>query len=72
VSYESTEEQIEKKENEDWLRSAYAMQTFSSRFKPDEIEDMQHIRASHKVGILYLSLPKQEKARKISKSIAVQ
>jgi HSP20 family protein len=72
VSYESAEEQNEKKENDEWLRREYAVQTFSRSFKLDDTVDMQHIRASYKDGILYLSLPKQEKARKISKSIEVQ
>jgi HSP20 family protein len=72
VSYESAEAQNEKKENEEWLRREYAMQTFSRSFKLDDTVDMQHMSASYKDGILYLSLPKQEKARRISKSIEVQ
>ncbi len=72
VSYESTEEQNEKKENEQWLRKEYSMQTFSRSFKLDVTVDMHNISARYQNGILYLSLPKQEKAKRISKSIDVQ
>ena len=71
VSYEHAEEQTEKKENA-WLRREYAMQAFSRSFKLDDSVDLQNISAAYRDGILHLTLPKQEKAKRISKSIDVQ
>ena len=72
VSYEHSNEQEEKRENEGWMRREYAMQTFSRSFRLDDSVDLNNISASYQNGILMLSLPKQEKAKRITKSIDVQ
>ena len=72
VSYEHSNKHEEKTENEGWMRREYAMQTFSRSFRLDDSVDLNNISASYQNGILMLSLPKQEKAKKVSKSINVQ
>jgi len=72
VSYEQKEEQHEENKNEGWLRKEYRMQSFNRSFTLSDTIDVQNISASYDNGILHLSLPKKENARRISKSIEVK
>ena len=72
ISYEQKEEQNEENKEEGWLRKEYRMQSFTRNFILDDSVDIDKISASYDNGILHLSLPKKENARKLSKSINVK
>ena len=72
VSYEQKEEHNEEKAEEGWLRKEYKMQTFSRSFRLDDSVDVNKITASYDNGVLHLSLPKKENARRISKTIDIK
>ena len=72
VSYEQKEEHHEEKAEEGWLRKEYKMQSFSRSFTLDDSVDVNKISASYDNGVLHLSLPKKENARRISKTIDIK
>ena len=72
VCYEQKEEHNEEKAEEGWLRKEYKMQTFSRSFRLDDSVDVNKITASYDNGVLHLSLPKKENARRISKTIDIK
>src|SRR6188474_1765627 len=72
VSYEQKEERNEENKDGGWLRKEYRMQSFTRNFTIDESVDVNKISASYDNGILHLSLPKKENARKLSKTIEVK
>src|SRR6188508_3466789 len=72
VSYEQKEEHNEEKAEEGWLRKEYKMQSFSRSFTLDDSVDVNKITASYDNGVLHLSLPKKENARRISKTIDIR
>jgi HSP20 family protein len=72
ISYEQKEEQNDENKEQGWLRKEYKMQSFSRSFNLDDTVDVNNISASYDNGILHLSLPKKESARKITKSIEVK
>lgn len=71
ISYEQKQEN-EQKQDEGWLRKEYKMQSFSRSFTLDDSVDTNNITASYDNGVLHLSLPKKESARRISKSIEIK
>ena len=72
ISYEQKEEQNKESKEERWLRKEYKMQSFSRSFSLDDSVDLNNISASYDNGILHLTLPKKENARRISKTIDVK
>ena len=72
ISYEQKDEQTEGKQEEGWLRKEYKMQSFSRSFTLDDSVDVNKISASYDNGVLHLSLPKKENARRISKTIEIK
>lgn len=72
VAYEQKEEQNEENKQEGWLRKEYRMQSFSRSFTLDDSVELNNISASYDNGILHLTLPKKENARKLSKTIEVK
>ena len=72
VSYEQKEEHNEEKAEEGWLRKEYKIQSFSRSFRLDDSVDVNKINASYDNGVLHLSLPKKENARRISKTIDIK
>jgi HSP20 family protein len=66
VSYEQRQENNEQNAQVGWLRKEYKMQSFSRSFTLDDSVDINKITASYDNGILHLSLPKKENARRIS------
>lgn len=71
ISYEQKEGN-EQKEQEGWLRKDYKMQSFSRSFTLDDFVDTNNITASYDNGVLHLTLPKKESARRISKTIEIK
>jgi HSP20 family protein len=48
------------------------MQSFSRSFRLDDSVDVNKISASYDNGVLHLSLPKKENARRIAKTIEIK
>ena len=72
ISYEQKQEQNEENNDTGWLRKEYKMQSFTRNFILDDSVDVNKISASYDNGILHLSLPKKENARKLLKAIEVK
>jgi HSP20 family protein len=72
VSYEQRQENNEQNAQVGWLRKEYKMQSFSRSFTLDDSFDNNKITASYDNGILHLSLPKKENARRIAKTIEIK
>lgn len=72
VSYEQKQENNEENAREAWLRKEYKMQSFSRSFTLDDSVDVNKITASYDNGVLHMSLPKKENARRIAKTIEIK
>ena len=72
VAYEQKQEHNEENTQEGWLRKEYKMQSFSRNFSLDDSVDINKITASYDNGVLHLSLPKKENARRIAKTIEIK
>jgi HSP20 family protein len=72
ISYEQKTEQNSENKEDRWLRKEYKMESFSRSFNLDDSVDVDNISASYDNGILHLTLPKKENARRISKTINVK
>jgi len=68
VIYEKKEE--EKKAQGEFLQREFGMDEFTRSFSIPKTADVESIKASYDAGILYISVPKQDKAR-LSKEIKV-
>ncbi len=72
ISYEQKEEHKEEDADKGWLRKEYKMQSTSRSFTLDDSVDVNKINASYDNGVLHLSLPKKENARRIAKTIEIK
>lgn len=54
-----------------WVRNEYVQRSFSRSFSLDDTVDVNKISATYTDGILHLTLAKNEKAKKLSKSIEI-
>ena len=72
ISYEQKEEQEHQNQAEGWLKKEYSLQSFTRSFNLDDTVDMNKISAEYNNGLLRLTLPKKENARKISKTIEIK
>ena len=72
ISFEQKDEQNSRSDEQGWLRKEYKMQSFSRSFGLDDSVDVNNISASYDNGILHLTLPKKENARRISRTIEVK
>ena len=72
VSYEQKQEHNEESAQEGWLRKEYKMQSFRRSFTLDDSVDVNKITASYDNGVLHMSLPKKENARRIAKTIEIK
>ena len=57
---------------EGWVRNEYVQRSFSRTFTLDDTVDVNNINANYTDGILHLTLAKNEKAKKLTKSIEVK
>ncbi len=55
-----------------WVRNEFVQRSFSRTFTLDDTVDMNRINATYTDGILRLTLGKNERAQKLSKSIEVK
>lgn len=72
VSYSTRQENQETNEKEKWVRNEFIQRAFSRSFSLDDSVDVENINATYVDGILRLSMAKNEKAKTISRNIAVQ
>jgi HSP20 family protein len=72
ISYEPADEANKQNPQEGWLRQEYSSRSFSRTFGLDDSIDTSKIEAKYVDGILYVSLPKKEGARDISRTIEIQ
>jgi HSP20 family protein len=72
VSFEEKNENKETNDQEGWVRQEYRKRSFSRSFHLTEGIDANGIKAHYENGILYLTLPKNEKGKKMSKTINVE
>lgn len=72
VSFEENNENRETNQNEGLLRQEYRKRPFSRSFHLNDAIDTNGINARYENGILYVTLPKNEKAKSFSKTIKVE
>ena len=72
VAFEEKEEKKEDNNQEGWIMQEYRKQPFSRSFQLNDAIEAANIKARYENGILHLSLPKNEKAKRISKTIKVE
>lgn len=72
ISMDRKEEHREQDEKANWVRNEYLQRSFARTFTLDETVDVNNINATYTDGILHLVLPKNEKAKKISRSVEVK
>ena len=72
VSFEEKNENKESNKEEGWLRQEYYKRSFSRSFHLSDIIDTNGINARYENGILHVTLPKNEKAKQLSKTIRVE
>lgn len=72
VSFEEKNENRETNKEEGWVRQEYRKRSFSRSFHLNEAIDTNGISAHYENGILYVTLPKNEKAKQLSKTIKVE
>lgn len=72
VSFEEKNENRETNKEEGWIRQEYRKRSFSRSFHLTDAIDTNAINAHYENGILYVTLPKNEKAKQISKTIKVE
>jgi len=71
ISYTQKSEEEQQDQQAGWVRNEFLQRSFSRSFTLDDTVDMDNINASYTDGILRLTLPKNEKAKKLSRSIEV-
>jgi len=72
VSFEHKEENSKENKEQGWLRREYRMQSFNRSFNLDNTVDANKITAEYHDGVLRLTLPKKDGARKMSRSIEIK
>jgi HSP20 family protein len=72
ISFTRKEENKEQNEKTGWVRNEYRLHSFSRSFTLDDTVDVNKIDATYTDGILRLKLPKNEKARKVSRRIEIK
>jgi HSP20 family protein len=70
VSFEQKKE--EKESNEGWIRQEYHKRSFSRSFHLNDAIDTNNVSAHYENGILYVTLPKNERSKNLSKNIKVE
>ena len=71
VSFEHKEEQQQEDNEDGWLKKEYQQQSFTRSFNLDDTIDTQKISARYENGILHVTLPKKENAKKTPRTISV-
>jgi HSP20 family protein len=72
ITFTRKDDNKEQNEKTGWVRNEYTLHSFSRSFTLDDTVDVNNIDAMYMDGILRLKLPKNEKARKVSRHIEVK
>lgn len=72
ISFDQKKQNQEGTEKSGWVRNEYVQRSFSRSFTLDDTVDVNRINGSYSDGILRLTLPKNEKAKKISRKIEIR
>jgi HSP20 family protein len=72
ITFTRKDENKEQNEKTGWVRNEYLLHSFTRSFTLDDTVDVNNIDATYMDGILRLKLPKNEKARKVSRHIEVK
>jgi Molecular chaperone (small heat shock protein) len=72
ISFNQQQENKEESSKSGWVRNEFVQRSFSRSFTLDETVDLNKISATYTDGILRLLLPKNEKAKTVSRSIEVK
>jgi HSP20 family protein len=71
ISFERKQENAETDETKGWVRNEYVQQSFTRTFSLDETVDIEKISGDYRDGILRITLPKNEKSKKLSRQIEI-
>ncbi len=71
ISFEEKKDDQEENKKEGWVRREFFHHSFSRSFTLDETVDIEKIEARYENGVLYVQLPKSEKALQLSRMISV-
>lgn len=71
ISFEEKNENKQTNTEEGWVRQEYRKRSFSRSFHLNEAIDTNGITAHYESGILHVTLPKNEKAKQLFKTIKV-
>ena len=72
VSFEEKNENKESNIQEGWIRQEFRTRSFSRSFHLNDAVDTNNITAHYENGILYVTLPKNERLKQMSKTIRVE
>jgi HSP20 family protein len=72
ISFEEKNENKETNKQEGWVRQEYRKRSFSRSFHLNDAIDTNNISAHYENGILYVTLPKNEQSKQVSKTIKVE
>lgn len=72
ISFNHQENKQQEDQKKGWSRNEYLQRSFSRTFTLDDTVDINKINATYTDGILKLVLPKNEKAKKMSRIIEIQ
>ncbi|UAY52863.1 Hsp20/alpha crystallin family protein [Ferruginibacter albus] len=70
IGFKHSEEN--KQENKKWITQQYRQQEFTRTFALDKTVNTEKIVANYENGILKISIPKNEQAKKVSRLIEIQ
>jgi HSP20 family protein len=71
ISFEHKEEHSAAGQGEKWIQREFRTQSFTRSFQLSDSVEAANISARYENGILYLSLPKNEQSKRISKTIQI-
>lgn len=72
VTFQHNEEKRQEDKEAGWIKNEYSKRSFSRSFTLDDSIDVNNIQANYVDGILLLKLPKNEKAKQVSRNIEVK
>ncbi|MFT3703067.1 MAG: Hsp20/alpha crystallin family protein [Agriterribacter sp.] len=72
IAFHHKEDKQTQDQKAGWVRNEYLQRSFSRTFTLDDTVDVSKIQATYTDGILRLILPKNEKAKQISRRIEIK
>lgn len=72
ISFDHEKQNQEGSEKSGWVRNEYVQRSFSRSFTLDDTVDTNRINGTYMDGVLRLTLPKNEKAKKQSRQIEIR